>query len=178
MNLRSIFCEYSLMDDQGHSDIVDMLAAEPGSVRLGWRLLGDGIRHYNEGNYREAVINCCSSVEVEVTPALQEWLSEKTVTGARDHIVNATKEMGNPLRFEVFFKSIADEALTIYPKAERLRMLEDLKSMNATRNKVVHEGRDATGGQAESAVSVSGRLLRALWIRGHGFWEGLVKRYP
>jgi len=162
--LDQIFLEYSLMNDQGHTDVACMLIADINSIKTNWRLLVDGIGYYYEQAYREVCINCCMAIELEISPQVHSWLKEQTVTEPKQAIQNAVREMGNPLRFEIFFKKIAYDALRIYTVKETASLLQKLKSLNSIRNKVVHDGYEPNEHESSEAILATGRFLRAMWV--------------
>lgn len=177
IDYETIFSEHSLMGESGRGDIVSLITGHVENSDPAWNVFGDSIRHFREGSFRETVITCCSAVEILASPAVETWLSEQTVTGAKEYIESATRELGNPLKFEIFMKSINPKAFTIYEKTERENLLIGLKKLNTIRNKVIHKLYQPTEEEAREAIISGGLFLRALWIDSNPFFSKNIKRY-
>lgn len=82
----------------------------------------------------------------------------------REHLIpQIIKDLSNPARFEIYFLSIASEALSkLYNIEEQCKILEQLKAMNSKRNKIVHYGEKATSDEAREAIYAVGKILRAI----------------
>jgi len=164
IDFAEVFEEYSLMNDTGHYDVVCGEAAEMGVLELPWRLLIDSIASFEAGRFRGCVINAWSSVEVEITPAVRDWLSQNTFTGASEYLNRVMIELGNPLKLEIFFKSAKADVISTLPEAKQATLLGQLKWLNTIRNRVVHDGQDVSPDEARKAIRVAGLLLRLLWV--------------
>ena len=73
--------------------------------------------------------------------------------------------LSNPIKFELFFGCGKGKTIDILQKKYRVRLLEQLKWLNALRNRVVHSGTDVTPDDARRSIRIAGLILRIIWVR-------------
>jgi len=157
--------------------LVCSLSAEKTPLEPNWTLLIDGIRFFYEGNFRQTLISCCTSVEVTVTEPVRIFLESLTFTKAKDLVDRLILEMGNPLRFEIYINSVNPEPFKIYDIPELNDLIANLKFLNTTRNKVAHRGYLPSVSEAKKSIEAASMFLRAPWIYERElFYKDLKKR--
>jgi hypothetical protein len=171
INYHAIFEEFSMIGETGHWDLIMGYAGNIDSIELSWKLLCNAINQYYQGNFREVLIDCCSAIEIEVSPKISEWLIKCAGTGAKDSIGNAVREMGNPLRFSIYMKTIRPNPFTEnLTESESKVLFSGLCKTNSTRNHVIHEGYTPTKKEAIDAIHNTGKFLRYDWRNRMG-WD-------
>jgi hypothetical protein len=158
-----IFREYALMDDTGHYDCVCGEAADLDSLELPWRFLMDSIVNYKAGRFKGSIIFACSAIEVKITPEIREWMIKNTYSGSDEYVDKAIIEMGNPIKFEMYFHLHRKEMSEILTDPKTKLLLDKLKWLNNKRNHVVHRGEEVTAEEAKKAIRTAGILLRIFW---------------
>src|SRR3989304_5388048 len=78
INLADIFEEYALLQDNDHIEETCRAASQKESREVSWQFLIDAIASFNAGHYRGAVIYACCAVEIEIAPAIREWIIESS----------------------------------------------------------------------------------------------------
>lgn len=164
VNIDEIFYEYSLMGESGHYDLVCGEAASNEHMEISWQFLIDSIASFESGHYHGCVIYACSAVEVEVVPVVKEWLSKNTLTQPREHIEGAIIDLGNPIKYEIYFRRGQVRALDSLKGRQRTSLLKELKWLNTVRNNVIHSGYIVQAGEAKRAIRAAGLLLRISWV--------------
>jgi hypothetical protein len=164
VDMNEIFEEYSLMGESGRFDVVCGEAASKEPMEISWQFLVDSIASFESGHYHGCVIYACSAVEVEVVPVVKEWLSNNTLTRPSELLREALIDLSNPIKFEIFFRRGKVQALDNLKSRQRASLLEELKWLNTTRNKVIHSGYIVQAWEAKRAIRASGLLLRVLWV--------------
>jgi hypothetical protein len=150
---------------------MEILMGAPEAISPSWRILVDGARHFESGNFREAVLCACSAAEIVASPAVERWLNENTLTGRGDSVRSAVREMGNPLRFELCISGACTNAFTDIDKKERVDLLAELSRMNSLRNAVVHRGEEPEPTAAAAALHAAATFVCRDWMAtlGPGF---------
>ena len=144
------------------------VASEKEPFDIGWKVYLDAIRLFYSGNFRQSLINCITSVECEITQPVENWLQNQTFTKDPSIVKTATRELSNPLRFEIFINSVNSGAFARYNDNEKKELITKFRASNTIRNKIVHEGYYPTTIETKNSVETSGLFLRALWLHGHG----------
>lgn len=165
IDLAEIFEEYALLQDTDHHDAMCLEAARQEPREVSWQFLIDAVASFDAGHYRGAVIYACCAVEIEVAPVVRDWLSESSYTQPTSLIDNAIMNLSNPIKFELFFGCGKGKTIDILQKKYRVRLLEQLKWLNALRNRVVHSGTDVTPDDARRSIRIAGLILRIIWVR-------------
>lgn len=152
----------------GHVDIeqlhLQLLMGSPEAISPSWRILVDGVRHFESGNFREAVLCACSAAEIVASPAVERWLNGNTLTGGGDSVRNAVREMGNPLRFELCISGACSNAFADIDKKEKVSLLAELSRMNSLRNAVVHRGEEPEPSAAAGALRAAATFVYRDWL--------------
>jgi hypothetical protein len=139
------------------------LMASPDSISPSWRILIDGVRHFENGNLREAILCACSSAEIIASPLVEKWLNGNTLIGSRNVVENAVREMGNPLRFEFCISGACSNAFSDLDDKERRELLKELHQMNSLRNKVVHQGNEPDVNAVANALRFAAKFVSKSW---------------
>ena len=167
----------SIVFGEASPDLVCSLAAEREPLEFNWTLLVDSIRNFYEGNFRQTVINCCTSLEVTITEPVKDWLLSFTFTKNKEPINQLIYEISNPLKFEFFINTVNPEPYKIYDIDELGDLISKLKFLNSIRNRVAHQGYHPTQGEAMNAVEATSKFLKALWVfERETFYKDLKKR--
>ncbi len=164
INLEEIFQEYSLLGDTGHYDVVCMEAGREDAFETSWQFVIDAVDAFDSGHYRGSVVYACSAVETEVGQIVRKWFEANTLTSPEDLLDTAMRDLSNPMRFEVFFKLEKDSSLAVLSDDQRISLLNQLKWLNAVRNKVIHSGHIVNALEAQRAIRAAGILLRLRWV--------------
>lgn len=163
LNIDDILIEYL----PNHIDIekvhLGYLMAHPESISPSWRILIDGVRHFENGNLREAILCACSSAEIIASPLVEKWLNGNTLIGSRNVVENAVREMGNPLRFELCISGACSNAFSDLDDKERRELLKELHQMNSLRNKVVHQGNEPDVNTVANALRFAAKFVSKSW---------------
>jgi hypothetical protein len=153
-----------------HTDIeqlhLEILMGSPESISPSWRILVDGARHFENGNFREAVLCACSAAEIVASPAVGKWLEEKIIAG--DNVDNAVREMGNPLRFNLCLSGACTDAFAAFDTSKRAELLAELRNMNSLRNRVVHRGEEPEAPATAAALRAAAAFVCATWLATPG----------
>jgi hypothetical protein len=145
---------------------LQILMGSPEAISPSWRILVDGARHFESGNFREAVLCACSAAEIVASPAVERWLNHKTLTGRGDNVRSAVREMGNPLRFELCISGACTNAFADIDKKDRVGLLAELTRMNTLRNAVVHRGEEPEPLAAAAALRAAATFVCRDWLAG------------
>jgi hypothetical protein len=152
----------------GHTDIerlhLSWLMGSPDMMSPSWLILLDGARHFENGNFREAILCGCSAAEIVAAPAIERWLGAMTLDGGGDGLRNAVREMGNPLRFDLCISTVYKEAFADLDHREKLTLLADLRGMNALRNRVVHAGEEPDPSAAVTGLQAAAMFVCKIWL--------------
>jgi len=140
-----------------------MYTAHPNFIELNWKLFCESINHFMRGSYREVFINCCTAIEIIISPAVETWLLSKTQTKPKKKTETAVRDLGNPVRFEIYFSVVNPEIFALLTKEEKIDLLNELKGMNTLRNKVVHQGLNPKVQDTIRAIQNTGKFLKLLW---------------
>ncbi|WP_437954410.1 hypothetical protein WME76_22715 [Sorangium sp. So ce119] len=152
----------------GHQDIeqahLSFLMGSPDLMTPSWRIVIDGVRHFESGNMREAVLCAVSAAEILASPAVERWLQQMTLSGGGDGLRNAVREMGNPFRFELCLSTVCSRAFADVSQQEKLELLTQLRNMNSLRNRVVHAGEEPDPDAAAAALRTAARFVCKIWL--------------
>lgn len=172
-----IHIQESIVYGEGSTDLISMLAAKKTPLEFNWTLLIDGIKSFYEGNFRQTLINCCTSLEVTITESIKLWLQTMTFTNPKDSVNQLLFEISNPLKFEFYLRTINPEPYKIYEIQDLRDMLANLKSLNTLRNNVAHQGYRPSTEEAKKAIESTSMFLTALWVyQRPAFYNGMKKR--
>jgi hypothetical protein len=159
----------SIIHGEGSTDLISLVAADKEPFDIGWKLYLEALRHFYAGDFRQAVMNCVTAVESEVTHPVESWITQSTFTKDESHGKTAIRELGNPLKFEIYIASVNPTAFSPrYNSDELTSLVQNFKKMNSIRNKIVHEGLITTLSDTKMSIETSGLFLRALWMQRHG----------
>ena len=95
---------------------------------------------------------------------IQEWLAENTLTKPSEHLEKTIIDLSSPIKREIFFGCEKVDALDVLLPKQRTSLLEELKWLNTTRNKVIHSGYNVGPKDARRGIRAAGLLLRVLWV--------------
>jgi len=165
INLVEIFEEYALLQDTDHHDAICLETARREPREVSWQFLIDAVASFDAGHYRGTVIYACCAVEIEVAPVVREWLSESSYTQPTNLIDNAIMNLSNPIKFELFFGCGKGKTIASLQKKQRVKLLDQLKWLNALRNRVVHSGADVAPDDAHRSIRIAGLILRMIWVQ-------------
>lgn len=154
----------SIVYGEASPDLVSMLTAKKKPLEFNWTLLLEGIKAFYEANMRQALINCCTSLEVTISEPIKNWLLDLTLTKSKDPVSQLFFDISNPLKFEFYVNTINPEPFKIYEKEELKKILADLKSLNSLRNRVAHDGHKPSLNDAKTAIESTSKFLTALWV--------------
>lgn len=130
----------SIIYGEGSTDLICLVASEKEPFDIGWKVYLDAIRLFYAGNFRQSIINCITAVECEVTKPAEVWLQNQTFSKDSSLSKSASRELGNPLRFELFINAINPMAFNRYTPEEKGTLITNFKVSNTIRNKIAHEG--------------------------------------
>lgn len=151
-----------------HMDVervyLSMLMGSPEIISPSWRILIDGVRHFENGNLREAVLCACSAAEIVASPAVDRWFEGMTLNGGGDGLRNVVREMGNPLRFDLCISTVCKDAFANLGQQEKLSLLTQLRNMNGLRNRVVHVGEEPDSSTAAAALQAAAMFVCKVWL--------------
>ncbi len=151
-----------------HPDIeqihLSFLMGKPHLISPSWRIIIDGVRHFESGNMREAVVCAVSAAEILASPAVERWLQQLTLSGGGDGLRNAVREMGNPLRFDLCLSSVYSRAFADIEQEARQELLAQLRNMNSLRNRAVHEGEEPDPQAVATALRTAATFVSKIWL--------------
>lgn len=158
----------SIVDMDAPYELVCSEAAQREPLKISWKLFIDGVSALYEGNLRQALINCTSAIEVELSEPIYHWLLSQTIRNSKDLIKNLMYDISNPLRLEIYVGQINPEAFKIYTLDEVKNMCREFEKINRIRNKAAHSGYFPNLDEAKNALEATGKFLRALWVFENG----------
>ena len=154
----------SIVDMDAPSELLTAESAHKDSLDISWKLFLDGVKSLHKGDFRQALINCTSAVEVEISGPIYDWFTDKTLRDVKGLVKKLMYDLSNPLRFEIYVKTINPEPFTIYSIDELKEISKGFEKLNSIRNKVAHSGYFPTLEETKKALETTGFFLRALWI--------------
>lgn len=155
---------HSIFSSGGSLSLIGSLASKKIPLEPNWALFIDGIKFFYDGNFRQTLISCCTCIEITVTEPVRLFLESLIFNKGKSLVENLIKEIGNPLRFEIYIHTINSEPYKIYDQAELATLIKDLKELNTIRNKVAHTGFLPSRDQAKNAIDAASKFLKTLWL--------------
>jgi len=151
------FVEYfDMLNEPGAFDAFEEIL-KSGESLLHINLLFDAFYALYEGRYNESILNCATATESMFIPIISAWLKKQLFHQRDNDVSRVLMETPTAIKYELLFGSVKGDLLSVHPS-----LLENLKEMNKTRNKIVHSGYQSNKSKAELFLNTVAKTLMIL----------------
>lgn len=158
----------SIVNGEGSLDLIMGIAAEKHPFDLEWKIYLNGIQMFFQNNFTQAVINCLTSIEAQITSPVEDWLLNASISSS-DVVKNTLYDFSNPLKFDIYINTINVAPFKKYTIEERKKLISNFKVVNTLRNKIVHQGYKPDMSDAKNAIELTGVFLSDIWRSSRNF---------
>jgi hypothetical protein len=120
-------------------------------------LLVDASQAIFESRFNEAIIHCATAIESFIFPQLRDWLKGRLFHQREKTAEDLLIEMPTSAKLELFFGDVEKQLLRNHEP-----LLEQLKSLNKMRNKIIHHGGRIRKKEAIDCLNIASKFLFVL----------------